>query len=182
MWDVSRRRARAWAPKPGSGAAETVEMIVLLGTVMLAVCSLIWLATATRLAHMDHVRWQLWIPSKTQSRDYSWELTLATGTAVAIATAVMLVLLSLAAIGNASESRGRRNRSRISGASRVAAVTVLPLTLTLPAQFAAYAQTRGWTGDGHAMEMFVRYGPFPAVLLGFLLLFVAEVVVGVRSR
>jgi hypothetical protein len=31
------------------------------------------------------------------------------------------------------------------------------------------------------MELLVRYGPFPAIVLGFVLLTVAEVVVGVRS-
>jgi hypothetical protein len=57
----------------------------------------------------------------------------------------------------------------------------MPLTLSLPVQFAAYAQTGGWAGDGHAMELVVRYGPFPAIVLGFVLLTVAEVVVGIRS-
>ena len=179
--DVSRPRPRVRTRTSDSHASEVVEMIVLLGTVSLAVASLIWLATATAQAHLDQVRWELWMPSKTQPRDYTWEVTLTTTTAAVIATAAMLVLMALAALGNASEIGRTRGTSQISLASRIACVSVLPLTLTLPIQFAAFAQTRGWTGDGQVMELVVRYGPFPAIVLGFVLLTVAEIVVVVRS-
>ena len=60
-------------------------------------------------------------------------------------------------------------------------MSVLPLTLTVPIQFAAFTQTRGWSREGQAMEMAVSHGPYPAIVLGFVLLTVAEIVVGVRS-
>jgi hypothetical protein len=179
--DVSSRRAKVWTPKPGGRAAETAAMVILLSTVALALASLIWLAAATTNAHLGQVRWELWIPSKTQVRDYRWDLTLTTGTAAAIATVAMLVLMVLAAVGNAPDVRRNPHKRKISVPSQIACVCVMPLTLSLPVQFAAYAQTGGWAGDGHAMELVVRYGPFPAIVLGFVLLTVAEVVVGIRS-
>ena len=156
-------------------------MVILLSTVAMALASLIWLAVATAKAHLGEVRWELWIPSKTQVRDYPWDLTLPTVTAAAIAAGAMLVLMLLAAVGDAPDLRRDPHKRQITVARKVACVCVIPLTLSLPVQFAAFAQTGGWAGDGHAMEMVVRYGPFPAILLGFVLLTVAEVVVRVRS-
>jgi hypothetical protein len=182
MSDVSRPRSRVRTQSSDRHASEAVEMVILLVTVVLAVASLIWLAIATAQAHMDQVRWELWMPSKTQIRDYTWNQSLATNTAVAIATAAMLVVMGLAVLGHATGMQSNQARSQVSVASRIACVAVLPLTMTLPIQFAAFAQTRAWGVGGHAMEMVVRYGPFPAILLGFLLLTVAEIYVGVAPR
>lgn len=153
---------------PSATKSRVVELIVLIETVALAVLSLLWLAIATVQSPMDQVRWQLWMPTRTG--DTLFDETMSTRTAVLISSGVMLTLVALAVLGHATALRWDRGVARISVASRWAALSNLPLTWSLPAQFAAYQQTRGWLGDSHGQELMLRYGTFPAFLLGIALL------------
>ena len=137
---------------------------MLIETVALAGFSLLWLAVATIQSHMDQVRWELWMP--TRASDVMYDETLSTTTALVLSCAVMLVLVGLSVWGHARALRWDRGEIAIAIPTRIAGIGAPPLTVTLPVQFAAYQQTHAWAGDGHSLELVVRYGTFPAILLG----------------
>jgi hypothetical protein len=154
--------------RPSSKKSRAVELIVLIETLVLAVLSLAWLAVATFQSHMDQVRWELWMP--TRASDVSYDETLSTSTALVFSCAVMLVLVGLSAWGHARALHWDRGEITIAIPTRIAGIAGPPLTVTLPVQFAAYQQTHAWAGDGHSLELLVRYGTFAAFLVGVGLL------------
>lgn len=151
---------------PSAKKSRVVELIVLIETVTLAVLSLLWLAVATIWSHLDRVRWELWMPRSNENAD----TMLSTNLAVPLSCTVMLVLVGLAVWGHARALTWDRGQIDIAIPTRIAGIAAPPLAVTLPVQFAAYQQTQGWAGDGHTLELLVRYGTFPAFLLGVGLL------------
>lgn len=156
-------RAKA---RPSAKQSRVVELIVLIETVTLAVLSLLWLAVATVWSHLDRVRWELWMPRSEDTAD----AMLSTSLAVPLSCTVMLLLVGLAVWGHVRALTWDRGQIAIAIPTRIAAIAAPPLAVTLPLQFAAYQQTQGWAGDGHTLELLVRYGTFPALLLGIGLL------------
>ena len=159
--------------RPSAKTCRVVELIVLIETVSLAASSLLWLVAATAWSHLDRVRWELWMPRSTETAD----AMLSTNLAVPLSCMVMLVLAALSVWGYARALTWDRGQIAIAIPTRIAGIAAPPLAITLPVQFAAYQQTQGWAGDCHTVELLVRYGPFPAFLLGIGLLMSARLFV-----
>ena len=153
----------------GSTPSRVVELIVLIESVALAVWSLAWLGVATVQSPVAEVRWELWAPTR-GTGDVFYDNYLPTSVAVVVACVAMVLIVALAAFGYLTARRFNRGQIRIAISTRFAALMMLPLTITLPCQFAAFQQTHGWTGDGHGLELMVKYGAFGGFLLGIGLL------------
>jgi uncharacterized membrane protein len=155
--------AQAGAPR-----SRVVELIVLIESVALAVWSLAWLGVATVQSHMGEVRWEMWGP--TRGGDVVYDNYLPTSVAVLVACFAMVLIVALAAFGFLTAHRFNRGQIGIAVSTRFAALMMLPLTITLPCRFAAFQQTHAWAGDGHGLELMVKYGAFGGFLLGIALL------------
>lgn len=154
--------------KPRSAKKSRVtELIVLIESGLLATWSLTWLGVATAQSDVDRVRWEFWFPSHANTVGV---VDMATTAAVVMSIVAMLTIVTMAAVGYLRAPRPRRRGFGVARPTMVAALTMLPLTGSMPVQFAAFQQTQGWAGDGHGLELIVTYGPFFALLVGMLLL------------
>lgn len=149
--------------------SRVTELIVLVESSVLAVWSLTWLGVATVQSHVERVRWELWVPSRATG-DTVYDNYLSTSAAVWISCGTMVVVVALATLGYLTALRSDRGPFGVTVATRIAALSMLPLTVTLPVQFAAFQQTQGWVGDNHGLELIVKYGAFAGFLVGIGLL------------
>ena len=118
------------------------ELVVLIGTVAVAVLSLLWLAIATVRSPAEQVRWELWAWARGGGNVYADEVV-ATPLAALLSVIVVLVLVGLAVHGYVASPQRKRRRSETALATKVAALTILPLAWTLPAQSTAFRQSGG---------------------------------------